>query len=126
MESPVLLHSSKMVVDDSTLVHLLLVSPSDPFTRCPLDIGSYSRLPNLQADIAAWRNTTSGILPTSTEEDGENAKEVIENAAYETENSTNMSENITDMTQSTTVISSSPTDRERCPLCILLFQFRYI
>ncbi|KAG7158534.1 E4 ubiquitin-protein ligase UFD2-like 9 [Homarus americanus] len=55
MEAPVLLHSSKMVVDESTLIHLLLTSPSDPFTRCPLDPDTYSRLPDLQDDIVAWR-----------------------------------------------------------------------
>ncbi|XP_069180518.1 uncharacterized protein [Procambarus clarkii] len=60
MEAPVLLQSSKIVVDESTLVRLLLESPSDPFTRCPLDPGSFSRLPDLQADIAAWRNTSRG------------------------------------------------------------------
>ncbi|KAG7156655.1 Ubiquitin conjugation factor E4 A-like 1 [Homarus americanus] len=58
MEAPVLLHSSKMVVDESTLIHLLLTSPSDPFTRCPLDPDTYSRLPDLQDDIVAWRNDT--------------------------------------------------------------------
>lgn len=55
MEAPVLLHSSKMIIDEATLVQLLLESPSDPFTRCPLDPGSYSRLPDLQAAILAWR-----------------------------------------------------------------------
>ncbi|KAG7156647.1 Ubiquitin conjugation factor E4 B-like 2 [Homarus americanus] len=54
MEAPVLLHSSKMV-DESTLIQLLLTSPSDPFTRCPLDPDTFSRLPGLQDDIVAWR-----------------------------------------------------------------------
>lgn len=58
MEAPVLLHSSKMVTDESTLIRLLLESGLDPFTRCPLDQGSYSRLPQLQADILAWKETT--------------------------------------------------------------------
>ncbi|KAG7172463.1 E4 ubiquitin-protein ligase UFD2-like 7 [Homarus americanus] len=56
MEAPVLLKSSKMIVDESTLVHLLLVSPTDPFTRCPLYPGSYTRLPHLRDDIVVWRN----------------------------------------------------------------------
>ncbi|XP_045596417.1 ubiquitin conjugation factor E4 A-like [Procambarus clarkii] len=61
MEAPVMLHSSKMVVDESTLVRLLLESASDPFTRHPLVHGSYSRLPHLQADILAWRNTPRAL-----------------------------------------------------------------
>ncbi|KAG7172447.1 E4 ubiquitin-protein ligase UFD2-like 6 [Homarus americanus] len=59
MEAPVLLKSSKMIVDESTLVHLLLVSPTDPFTRCPLYPGSYTRLPHLRDEIVAWRNRSS-------------------------------------------------------------------
>lgn len=54
MEAPVLLHSSNMVVDESTLIHLLLVSPTDPFTRVPLDHGSYSRLPQLKDKIDSF------------------------------------------------------------------------
>nr|XP_045591250.1 E4 ubiquitin-protein ligase UFD2-like [Procambarus clarkii]XP_045591252.1 E4 ubiquitin-protein ligase UFD2-like [Procambarus clarkii] len=61
MEAPVLLLSSKMVIDESTLVRLLLESASDPFTRHPLVHGSFSRLPHLQADILAWKNTRSAL-----------------------------------------------------------------
>lgn len=56
MEAPVLLHSSRTVIDESTLVHLLLESPFDPFSRRPLDHSSFSRLPHLQAEILARRN----------------------------------------------------------------------
>ncbi|XP_069179609.1 uncharacterized protein [Procambarus clarkii] len=62
MEAPVLLHSSKMVIDESTLFRLLLESPMDPFTRCPLDHGSYSRLPELLADILAWKKNTKVLV----------------------------------------------------------------
>ncbi|KAG7156657.1 E4 ubiquitin-protein ligase UFD2-like 5 [Homarus americanus] len=72
MEAPVLLHSSKMVVDESTLIHLLLTSPSDPFTRCPLDSDTYSRLPDLQDDIVAWRKNND--IDSSYVEDSEDVR----------------------------------------------------
>ncbi|XP_071552338.1 uncharacterized protein [Panulirus ornatus] len=65
MEAPVMLASSNMVVDESTLMHLLLVSPKDPFTRQPLDQGSYTRLPDLRAEIDAWRNSRGGSHHTN-------------------------------------------------------------
>ncbi|XP_069170072.1 ubiquitin conjugation factor E4 A-like [Procambarus clarkii] len=61
MEAPVLLLSSKMVIDESMLVRLLLESASDPFTCHPLVHGSFSRLPHLQADILAWKNTRRAL-----------------------------------------------------------------
>ncbi|XP_045624606.1 uncharacterized protein [Procambarus clarkii] len=86
MEAPVLLQSSKMVVDESTLVHLLLEFPSDPFTRCPLDPGSFSRLPDLQADIAAWRNTSRGHndvnVSSRTYDDNGDSSDVASNDDY--------------------------------------------
>ncbi|XP_069170071.1 ubiquitin conjugation factor E4 A-like [Procambarus clarkii] len=61
MEAPVLLLSSKMVIDESMLVRLLLESASDPFTCHPLVHGSFSRLPHLQADILARKNTRRAL-----------------------------------------------------------------
>ncbi|KAK3891833.1 hypothetical protein Pcinc_004303 [Petrolisthes cinctipes] len=60
MESPVLLQTSQMTVDETALVYLLLQkSPRCPFTRTTLDQHSFCRLPELQLEIHAWRTNVS-------------------------------------------------------------------
>lgn len=60
MESPVFLQRAQMTVDETTLVYLLLQkSPQCPFTRTPLHHNSFSRLPDLQQEIHAWRTAGS-------------------------------------------------------------------
>ncbi|KAK3891846.1 hypothetical protein Pcinc_004316 [Petrolisthes cinctipes] len=60
MESPVLLQTSQVTVDETTLVYLLLQkSPRCPFTRTTLDQHSFCRLPELQQEIHAWRTNVS-------------------------------------------------------------------
>ncbi|XP_069161066.1 uncharacterized protein [Procambarus clarkii] len=116
MEAPVLLHSSKMVVDESTLVQLLLMTPLDPFTRCPLDQGSYSRLPDLQADIAAWRNTRSHIQVHSTDN----------NIPMKVVSTDEMESDIGDVEMIMDTAIHSNIDKSDCPLQILLSQFDYV
>jgi len=56
MISPVKLGTSGEVVDEASLVHLLLEKiPRDPFTRKPLDSEKHIRLPELKAQINLWR-----------------------------------------------------------------------
>lgn len=56
MVSPVKLGTSGEVVDEASLVHLLLEKePRDPFTRKPLDTAKHIRLPELKAQIDQWR-----------------------------------------------------------------------
>ncbi|CAL4065988.1 unnamed protein product [Meganyctiphanes norvegica] len=58
MISPVKLGTSGEVVDEASLVHLLLEKiPRDPFTRKPLDSEKHMRLPELKAQIDLWRAT---------------------------------------------------------------------
>ncbi|KAK3891840.1 hypothetical protein Pcinc_004311 [Petrolisthes cinctipes] len=60
IESPVLLQTSQVTVDETTLVYLLLQkSPRCPFTRTTLDQHSFCRLPELQQEIHAWRTNVS-------------------------------------------------------------------
>ncbi|KAG7158533.1 E4 ubiquitin-protein ligase UFD2-like 8 [Homarus americanus] len=107
MEAPVLLHSSKMVVDESTLIHLLLTSPSDPFTRCPLDPDTYSRLPDLHNDIVAWRNNTrglQGIFNSGSEDETANSIVVGDTSNSDTNSS------VVDDTSSSATNDTSPRD----------------
>ncbi|KAK3891848.1 hypothetical protein Pcinc_004318 [Petrolisthes cinctipes] len=58
MESPVLLQTSQVTVDETTLVYLLLQkSPLCPFIRTTLDQHSFCRL--LKQEIHAWRTNVS-------------------------------------------------------------------
>ncbi|KAK3888622.1 hypothetical protein Pcinc_007347 [Petrolisthes cinctipes] len=66
MESPVLLQTSQVTVDETTLVYLLLQkSPRCPFTRATLDQHSFCRLPELQQEIHDWKTDASTTSSTS-------------------------------------------------------------
>lgn len=56
MVDPVTLLSSNMEVDESTLIKLLLTSPTDPFTRCPLNHDTFKRRPDLRQEITKWKS----------------------------------------------------------------------
>ncbi|KAK3890980.1 hypothetical protein Pcinc_005147 [Petrolisthes cinctipes] len=66
MESPVLLQTSQVTVDETTLVYLLLQkSPRCPFTRATFDQHSFCRLPELQQEIHNWKTDASTTSSTS-------------------------------------------------------------
>lgn len=54
MEDPVILPSSKMVVDRSTIMHHLLQSSTDPFDRSPLDASQLKEDTELKQRIQQW------------------------------------------------------------------------
>ena len=55
MEDPVLLPSSKTILDRSTIVAHLLNSSTDPFNRSPLQIDELLPQPDLKARIDDWK-----------------------------------------------------------------------
>jgi ubiquitin conjugation factor E4 B len=55
MEDPVLLPSSKTILDRSTIVAHLLNSATDPFNRSPLQIDELIPDPELKAKIDQWK-----------------------------------------------------------------------
>ena len=57
MVSPVRLGSSGVVVDESTLLHLQLLDPRDPFTRRHLSLDTHERVADLQEQLTAWHLT---------------------------------------------------------------------
>ncbi|KAK3854176.1 hypothetical protein Pcinc_039328 [Petrolisthes cinctipes] len=67
MESPVLLQTSQVTVDETTLVYLLVQkSPRCPFTCETLDQHSFCLLPQLQQEIQAWRTQSDVSTNTTT------------------------------------------------------------
>ena len=54
MEDPVMLPSSKQVVDRATIARHLLSSQTDPFNREPLTMEGVQAMPELKAEIDAW------------------------------------------------------------------------
>ena len=54
MEDPVILPSSKQVVDRSTIARHLLSSQTDPFNRDPLTMEGVTAMTELKAEIEAW------------------------------------------------------------------------
>lgn len=55
MEDPVILPSSHMTVDRSTIIQHLLSDPTDPFNRAPLTIDQVVPDLELKAKISAWK-----------------------------------------------------------------------
>ncbi|PQE32096.1 Ubiquitin conjugation factor E4 protein [Rutstroemia sp. NJR-2017a WRK4] len=56
MLDPVMLPISKQIVDRSTIRSHLLSDPHDPFNRTPLKIEDVIPMPDLQAQILAWKD----------------------------------------------------------------------
>jgi ubiquitin conjugation factor E4 B len=56
MEDPVLLPSSKTILDRSTIVAHLLNSSTDPFNRSPLQIDELIPQPDLKSRIEQWKS----------------------------------------------------------------------
>jgi hypothetical protein len=54
MTDPVLLPSSKQIVDRSVIARHLLSDPTDPFTRKPLSINDVQADMNLKKNIQEW------------------------------------------------------------------------
>ena len=54
MEDPVMLPSSKQVVDRSTIARHLLSSQTDPFNREPLTMEGVTSMPELKKKIEEW------------------------------------------------------------------------
>lgn len=55
MSDPVMLPTSKVVVDRSVVSAHLLSDPCDPFNRQPLKIEDCIELPELKAQIEEWK-----------------------------------------------------------------------
>jgi ubiquitin conjugation factor E4 B len=68
MKDPVILPTSKAVVDRSTIQGHLLSDPHDPFNRMPLKIEDVIEDAELKAKINAWRDDMRSKAKTSREE----------------------------------------------------------
>lgn len=55
MLDPVMLPVSKTIMERSTIRSHLLSDPTDPYSRAPLKIEDVIEMPELKAEIAAWR-----------------------------------------------------------------------
>jgi len=67
MEDPVILPTSKITIDRSTIISHLLSDPNDPFNRAPLKIEDVISNVELKAQIDAWKAQKRAVAKAGRE-----------------------------------------------------------